>query len=67
MIRSFPSRGDTPAQKFEATLAAAMDALEADIAAAGGFNEDPQNTPTYRLALARSFVYKLFLKAQPWR
>uniref|UniRef100_A0A7S2RXD9 FAD-binding PCMH-type domain-containing protein n=2 Tax=Rhizochromulina marina TaxID=1034831 RepID=A0A7S2RXD9_9STRA len=46
------------------SLAAALVALDADIASFG-FSTDPQNSRPYRRALARAFTYKLFLQAQP--
>eukprot|EP00873_Tetraselmis_striata_P029168 jgi/Tetstr1/449432/TSEL_036527.t1 len=49
----------------QGTLSAAVAALDADIAAAGGPSDDAHSSPTHRLALARSYLYKLFLEAQP--
>lgn len=48
----------------EATLKAAVAALEDDLASAGGPSTDPRHSPEYRRALARSYIYKTFLQGQ---
>jgi xanthine dehydrogenase/oxidase len=45
----------------EDTLQAGLTALDAAVKAAGGPSYDAQNSDKYRLGLARSFLYKMFL------
>lgn len=48
----------------ETTLQAAITALQADIKAVG-VNPEPSVPSAYRISLAISYLYKLFLRAQP--